>query len=151
DRGDDGGGPGPRPGRPWTGSPQGQPALQRRRDRRLGDRAGARGRGPQARRRVLHRPRAGRPRQLPLRRGHRSGRSLSMGVAGEGSVLVCEKPAGKTSRALVLAVRRERGGKVGHAGTLDPFATGLLLVLTGRATRLQRFLPDLPKTYRAKA
>jgi len=41
--------------------------------------------------------------------------------------------------------------KVGHAGTLDPFATGLLLVLTGRATRAQRFLLGLPKTYRVTA
>jgi tRNA pseudouridine55 synthase len=40
---------------------------------------------------------------------------------------------------------------VGHAGTLDPFATGLLLVLVGRATRAQRFLMGLPKTYRAVA
>ena len=43
------------------------------------------------------------------------------------------------------------GTKVGHAGTLDPFATGLLLVLVGRATRAQRFLLGLPKTYRAVA
>ena len=41
--------------------------------------------------------------------------------------------------------------KVGHAGTLDPFATGLLVVLLGRATRLQRYLLELPKTYRATA
>ena len=41
--------------------------------------------------------------------------------------------------------------KVGHAGTLDPFATGLLLVLVGQATRAQRFLMALPKTYRAVA
>jgi tRNA pseudouridine55 synthase len=41
--------------------------------------------------------------------------------------------------------------KVGHAGTLDPFATGLLLILVGKATRAQRFLMDLPKTYRAVA
>jgi len=41
--------------------------------------------------------------------------------------------------------------KVGHAGTLDPFATGLLLVLVGKATRAQRFLMSLPKTYRAVA
>ncbi len=68
-----------------------------------------------------------------------------------GSVLLCDKPAGKTSHDVVAAVRRERGGKVGHAGTLDPFATGLLLVLIGRATRLQRFLTDLPKTYLARA
>jgi len=53
----------------------------------------------------------------------------------------------------VAAVRRglPRGTKVGHAGTLDPFATGLLLVLVGRATRAQRFFMDLPKTYRAVA
>jgi tRNA pseudouridine55 synthase len=52
---------------------------------------------------------------------------------------------------MVLGLRRERGCKAGHAGTLDPFATGLLLVLLGRATRLQRFLTGLPKTYRATA
>ena len=69
-----------------------------------------------------------------------------------GSVLLCDKPAGKTSHDIVLAVRRQRrGAKVGHAGTLDPFATGLLLILTGRATRLQRFLVELPKTYVAVA
>jgi tRNA pseudouridine55 synthase len=72
-------------------------------------------------------------------------------AADAGSVLLCDKPAGKTSHDVVAAVRRERGGKVGHAGTLDPFATGLLLVLIGRATRLQRFLTGLPKTYRAVA
>ena len=44
-----------------------------------------------------------------------------------------------------------RRTKVGHAGTLDPFATGLLLVLVGKATRMQRFLMALPKTYRALA
>jgi tRNA pseudouridine55 synthase len=67
------------------------------------------------------------------------------------AVLLCDKPAGITSHDMVLRVRRERDCKVGHAGTLDPFATGLLLVLLGRATRLQRFLTDLPKTYRARA
>ncbi len=75
-----------------------------------------------------------------------------MAAAEAGAVLLCDKPAGKTSHDIVLAVRRERRGeKVGHAGTLDPFATGLLLVLTGRATRLQRFLVELPKTYVARA
>lgn len=75
-----------------------------------------------------------------------------MAATGAGSVLLCDKPAGKTSHDIVLAVRRERRGeKVGHAGTLDPFATGLLLVLVGRATRLQRFLVELPKTYVARA
>ncbi len=68
-----------------------------------------------------------------------------------GAVLLVDKPAGKTSHDVVAAVRRERGAKAGHAGTLDPFATGLLLVLLGRATRLQRFLVGLPKTYLATA
>src|SRR5262249_4593097 len=91
--------------------------------------------------------------QVPLRRGHRSARvPLSMSVQrGEGSVLLFDKPTGKTSHDIVAAVRRERRDKVGHAGTLDPFATGLLLVLIGRATRLQRFLIGLPKTYVARA
>jgi tRNA pseudouridine55 synthase len=74
-----------------------------------------------------------------------------MARGGEGSVVLCDKPAGITSHDLVLAVRRERGCKAGHAGTLDPFATGLLLVLLGSATRLQRFLTGLPKTYVARA
>jgi tRNA pseudouridine55 synthase len=65
--------------------------------------------------------------------------------------LLIDKPAGVTSHDVVAELRREFGGKVGHAGTLDPFATGLLIVLLGRATRLQRFLLQLPKTYRAIA
>jgi tRNA pseudouridine55 synthase len=68
-----------------------------------------------------------------------------------GSLLLLDKPAGKTSHDIVAAVRREHGTKAGHAGTLDPFATGLLLVLLGPATRLQRFLVGLPKTYLATA
>ena len=68
-------------------------------------------------------------------------------------VLLQAKPAGVTSHDVVATVRRRLPGKtkVGHAGTLDPFATGLLLVLVGRATRAQRFLMGLPKTYRAVA
>jgi tRNA pseudouridine55 synthase len=73
-------------------------------------------------------------------------------MAGEaGTVLLYDKPAGVTSHDVVAKVRRERGLKAGHAGTLDPFATGLLLILLGRATRLQRFLVGLPKTYLATA
>ena len=74
-----------------------------------------------------------------------------MSGAVEGSLLLCDKPAGITSHDMVARVRRERGCKAGHAGTLDPFATGLLLVLLGRATRVQRFLTGLPKTYLATA
>jgi tRNA pseudouridine55 synthase len=75
----------------------------------------------------------------------------------EAGVLLYPKPAGVTSHDVVAQVRRrlsEEAGrrvKVGHAGTLDPFATGLLLVLVGAATRAQRFLMELPKTYRAVA
>ena len=74
-----------------------------------------------------------------------------MAAAGDGSLLLCDKPAGITSHDLVAQVRRERRCKAGHAGTLDPFATGLMLVLLGRATKVQRFLVGLPKTYRATA
>lgn len=67
-------------------------------------------------------------------------------------VLLIDKPAGKTSHDVVAMVRRaHRGVKVGHAGTLDPFATGLLLVLLGRATRIQRYLMALPKEYETVA
>ena len=63
-------------------------------------------------------------------------------------VLLVDKLAGMTSHDVVARVRRALGvRRVGHAGTLDPFATGLLLVLVGRATRAQRFLVALPKTY----
>jgi len=80
-------------------------------------------------------------------------------------VLLVDKPAGVTSHDVVAAERRRLAGaadagasrarsarvKVGHAGTLDPFATGLLLVLVERATRVQRFLMALPKRYETVA
>ena len=71
-------------------------------------------------------------------------------------VLLIDKPAGMTSHGVVAVVRRAlRTGperiRVGHAGTLDPFATGLLLVLVGRATRLQPLLMALPKRYETLA
>jgi tRNA pseudouridine55 synthase len=72
-------------------------------------------------------------------------------VTTAGTVLLYDKPVGITSHDAVEQVRRERGEKAGHAGTLDPFASGLLLILLGRATRLQRFLVGLPKTYQASA
>jgi tRNA pseudouridine55 synthase len=63
-------------------------------------------------------------------------------------VLLIDKPVGMTSHDVVAAVRRAfNGAKTGHAGTLDPFATGLLLVLVGKATRIQRHLMELPKSY----
>ena len=66
-------------------------------------------------------------------------------------VILVDKPAGVTSHDVVAQVRRRPRSKIGHAGTLDPFATGLLLVLVGRATRVQRFLMALPKRYETVA
>lgn len=67
-------------------------------------------------------------------------------------LLLIDKPPGITSHDVVAAVRRSLGGpRTGHAGTLDPFATGLLLVLVGRATKSQRQLMELPKSYYALA
>jgi tRNA pseudouridine55 synthase len=66
-------------------------------------------------------------------------------------LLVVDKPPGMTSHDVVGRCRRIFGQRrVGHAGTLDPGATGLLLVGLGRATRLLQFLSGLPKTYRAE-
>lgn len=65
-------------------------------------------------------------------------------------ILLIDKPEGLTSHDVVARVRRQvrpSVKKVGHAGTLDPFATGLLVVLVGRATKLARFFVDLPKEY----
>jgi tRNA pseudouridine55 synthase len=67
-------------------------------------------------------------------------------------VLLIDKPAGITSHDVVAAVRRALGGaKTGHAGTLDPFATGLLIVLVGRATKAQRQMMELRKRYETVA
>jgi tRNA pseudouridine55 synthase len=63
-------------------------------------------------------------------------------------ILLIDKPAGITSHDVVAAVRRALdGAKTGHAGTLDPFATGLLIVLVGRATKAQRQMMELRKRY----
>ncbi len=62
--------------------------------------------------------------------------------------LLVDKPAGITSHDVVAAVRRATSlSRVGHTGTLDPFATGLLVVLVGRTTRLSQFIRSEPKTY----
>lgn len=71
-----------------------------------------------------------------------------MSEAEPSGVLVVDKPAGPTSHDVVDRVRRLYGlRKVGHAGTLDPPATGILLLGLGRATRVLPFLASLPKTY----
>jgi tRNA pseudouridine55 synthase len=65
-------------------------------------------------------------------------------------VLPVDKPEGPTSHDVVSAARRAlRMRRIGHTGTLDPFASGLLLLCLGPATRLAEFLTPLPKTYRA--
>jgi tRNA pseudouridine55 synthase len=70
-------------------------------------------------------------------------------VNANGLVLV-DKPAGPSSFAVVRRLRSRYGVKAGHAGTLDPLATGLLLVLLGRSTRLARYLVGLDKRYRTE-
>jgi tRNA pseudouridine55 synthase len=103
------------------------------------------GKQPRCMRRRTHRPRRNATAR-PIRRA-RDDSPVTDGV------ILYDKPAGVTSHDVVAQVRRSlpRKTKVGHAGTLDPFATGLLLVLVGRATRIQRFLMELPKRYRTVA
>jgi tRNA pseudouridine55 synthase len=75
-----------------------------------------------------------------------------MGDTQSDGVLLIDKPAGMSSHDVVAAVRRSlQGARTGHAGTLDPFATGLLLVLVGRATKAQNALMALPKRYETVA
>jgi tRNA pseudouridine55 synthase len=72
----------------------------------------------------------------------RPGRSLS-----PSGVILVDKPAGPSSFAIVAEIRRRTGARTGHAGTLDPFATGLLLVLSGAATKLASCFVGLDKRY----
>jgi tRNA pseudouridine55 synthase len=73
-----------------------------------------------------------------------------MGRASDLGVVLVDKPAGMTSHDVVAIVRRASGeSRIGHAGTLDPFATGLLVLLLGRATRLLPYLSGEPKVYEA--
>ncbi len=62
-------------------------------------------------------------------------------------VLLADKPAGRSSFSVVAEVRARTGARTGHAGTLDPFATGLLVLLSGRATRVQDRFMRLDKRY----
>lgn len=71
-------------------------------------------------------------------------------VSSAGGLLVVDKPSGCTSHDVVQRLRRVLGErKIGHSGTLDPAATGVLVVGVGKATRLFAFLGNLSKTYRA--
>ena len=72
--------------------------------------------------------------------------AIPKGLEPTGMILV-DKPAGPSSFAIVAEVRRRTKAKTGHAGTLDPFATGLLVLLSGRATRLASCFVGLDKRY----
>ena len=73
------------------------------------------------------------------------------GATDLAGVLLVDKPPGLTSHDVLLAVRHATGERrIGHAGTLDPMATGLLFVLVGVATRLERYLVGHDKSYRAR-
>src|ERR1700759_4803059 len=69
------------------------------------------------------------------------------GLEPTGIILV-DKPAGRSSFAVVAEVRRRTGARTGHAGSLDPFATGLLVLLSGRATKVAECFVGLDKRYR---
>src|SRR5688500_2337280 len=82
-------------------------------------------------------------------RQSRTGRPMAEGRAIDGLLLV-DKPSGITSHDVVSAARRALATRrIGHAGTLDPFATGLLVLLMGHATRLLPYLDAEPKEYQA--
>src|SRR6185312_7198117 len=101
--------------------------------------------GARAALRARPRPRACRPHQRAVER-HQAGGSGLIGA------VLLDKPAGVTSHDVVQRVRRMLCIRAaGHTGTLDPFATGLLVVLLGRATRLARYVEAQSKTYLATA
>jgi tRNA pseudouridine55 synthase len=77
-------------------------------------------------------------------------RDRSSGGKAIGGLLLVDKPAGITSHDVVQRIRQIYGERsIGHLGTLDPFATGLLVLLIGRSTRLATFLDTEPKVYEA--
>jgi tRNA pseudouridine55 synthase len=81
--------------------------------------------------------------------GHEDAQESGAGCSGRGGVLIANKPSGVSSRAVVDRVGRLVPElKVGHAGTLDPLATGVLILCVGPATRLVQWIHGLPKTYR---
>jgi tRNA pseudouridine55 synthase len=78
-------------------------------------------------------------------------RTANPPTTGADGVLVVDKPAGVSSHDVVALARRSLGEKrIGHGGTLDPFATGLLVLFAGRATRLIQYVRDDPKRYEAE-
>ena len=93
-----------------------------------------------------------RPRGRLRRRSSSAARRTRREERSARGVLLVDKPVGPSSHAAVAAVRRALGGvKAGHGGTLDPFASGLLVVLVGAGTRIQSRLLELPKRYETVA
>src|SRR3954451_11451031 len=95
------------------------------------------------------------PRICPWRRSSsKSAKAFSSNVPPRAlepaGVALVDKPGGPSSFAVVAQIRRLTGARTGHAGTLDPFATGLLLLLSGRATKLAPWLVGLDKRYLAE-
>src|SRR3954451_23477770 len=90
--------------------------------------------------------------RIPSRRSPSSSSASSSRVPPRGrrpsGLVLVDKPAGPSSFAIVAGVRRRTGARTGHAGTLDPFATGLLLLLSGAATKLASCFVGLDKRYR---
>src|SRR2546423_11397019 len=76
-----------------------------------------------------------------------AGNSLPPRGPSPGGIVLVDKPAGPSSFAMVAELRRRTGARTGHAGTLDPFATGLLLMLSGAATKLASCFVGLDKRY----
>src|SRR5437588_5122579 len=77
-------------------------------------------------------------------------RALPVRTTATDGLLLVDKAPGVTSHDVVALARRSlRTRRVGHTGTLDPFATGLLVLLVGRATRLASYVDDEPKVYEA--
>src|SRR5205807_592502 len=89
--------------------------------------------------------------RIPSRRSPSSSSASSSRVPPRGrspsGVILLDKPAGPSSFAIVAGVRRRTGARTGHTGTLDPFATGLLLLLSGAATKLASCFVGLDKRY----
>src|ERR1700736_1866730 len=87
-----------------------------------------------------------RSRRSPISSSASSSRVPPRGNSPSGLILV-DKPAGPSSFAIVATIRRRTGARTGHAGTLDPFATGILLLLSGKATKLASAFVGLDKRY----
>ncbi len=96
-------------------------------------------------------PNCGRANTCPLQFTSLDSSTPEFHTRGLNGIFNVNKPAGKTSHDIVGRVRRaSKGAKVGHAGTLDPMATGVLLVCIGQGVRVSEYLMDHDKKYRAR-